>query len=41
MIVSDMAKQLELALKNENNVSYVRENHDEFMDEAPKKNSTS
>ena len=39
--VSDMAKQLELALKNENNVSYVRENHDEFMDEAPKKNSTS
>lgn len=29
--VSDMAKQLELALKNENNVSYVRENHDEFM----------
>ena len=39
--VSDMAKQLELALKNENNVSYVRENHDEFMDEEPKKNSTS
>lgn len=31
VIVSDMAKQLELALKNENNVSYVRENHEEFM----------
>ena len=31
VIVSDMAKQLELALKNENNVSYVQENHDEFM----------
>ena len=29
--VSDMAKRLELALKNENNVSYVQENHDEFM----------
>ena len=29
--VSEMAKQLELALKNENNVSYVQENHDEFM----------
>ena len=28
---SDMAKQLELALKKENNVSYVQENHDEFM----------
>ena len=28
---SDMAKQLELAIKNENNVSYVQENHDEFM----------
>ena len=31
MTVSDMAKRLELALKNENNVSYVQENHDEFM----------
>lgn len=31
MVPSDMAKQLELALKNENNVSYVQENHDEFM----------
>lgn len=31
MIVSDMAKQLELALKNENNVSYVQEHHEEFM----------
>ncbi|MCI7130936.1 MAG: ATP-binding protein [Lachnospiraceae bacterium] len=29
--VSEMAKQLELALKNENNVSYVQEHHDEFM----------
>ena len=29
--VSDMAKRLELAIKNENNVSYVQENHDEFM----------
>ncbi|MCI7813471.1 MAG: ATP-binding protein, partial [Robinsoniella sp.] len=28
---SDMAKQLELALKNDNNVSYVQENHDKFM----------
>ncbi|MDD6570907.1 MAG: response regulator [Thermoflexaceae bacterium] len=28
---SEMAKQLELALKNENNVSYVQEHHDEFM----------
>ena len=31
MTVSDMAKRLEHALKNENNVSYVRENHEEFM----------
>ena len=31
MVVSDMAKRLELALKNENNVSYVQEHHDEFM----------
>ncbi|MDD6810994.1 MAG: ATP-binding protein, partial [Lachnospiraceae bacterium] len=31
MTASDMAKQLELALKNENNVSYVQENHEEFM----------
>ena len=29
--VSEMAKQLELALKNDNQVSYVKENHDEFM----------
>ena len=29
--VSEMAKQLELALKNDNHVSYVQENHDEFM----------
>ena len=33
MSVSDKAKQLELALVNENNVSYVQENHDEFMKE--------
>ena len=33
MSVSDRAKQLELALVNENNVSYVQENHDEFMKE--------
>ena len=26
-----MAKKLELALKNENNVSYVQAHHDEFM----------
>ena len=31
MTASDMAKQLELALKNENNVSYVQEHHEEFM----------
>ncbi|MDD6037021.1 MAG: hypothetical protein PUC30_12695 [Lachnospiraceae bacterium] len=31
MGVSDMAKKLELALKKENNVSYVQENHEEFM----------
>ncbi|MGN0386782.1 MAG: ATP-binding protein [Lachnospiraceae bacterium] len=31
MVPSDMAKQLELALKNENNVSYVQAHHDEFM----------
>ena len=31
MSVSDLAKQLELALKNDNNVSYVQENHEEFM----------
>ena len=31
MTASDMAKQLELALKNDNNVSYVKENHGEFM----------
>ena len=31
MTASDMAKQLELALKNDNNVSYVKENHEEFM----------
>ena len=31
VIPSDMAKQLELALKNENDVSYVQEHHDEFM----------
>ncbi|MGN0425507.1 MAG: ATP-binding protein [Acetatifactor sp.] len=31
MTASDMAKQLELALKNDNNVSYVRENHAEFL----------
>lgn len=31
MVVSDMAKRLELALKNENNVSYVQENHEKFM----------
>ena len=29
--VSEMAKQLELALKNENNVSYVQAHHEEFM----------
>ena len=29
--VSEIAKQLELALKNENDVSYVQEHHDEFM----------
>lgn len=33
---SDKAKQLELAIKNENNISYVRENHDEFMKEYEK-----
>ena len=31
MKVSEMAKQLELALKNDNNVSYVQEHHEEFM----------
>ena len=31
MVVSDMAKRLELALKNDNHVSYVQESHDEFM----------
>ena len=31
MKVSEMAKQLELALKIENNVSYVQEHHEEFM----------
>lgn len=31
MKVSEMAKQLELALKNENNVSYVQEHHEEFI----------
>ena len=30
---SDMAKRLELALKNDNDVSYVQENHDKFMKE--------
>ena len=29
--VSEMAKQLELALKNENNISYVQAHHEEFM----------
>ena len=29
--VSDMARQLELALKIDNNVSYVQEHHEEFM----------
>lgn len=29
--VSEMAKQLELALKNDQNVSYVQENHDKFL----------
>lgn len=28
---SEMAKQLELALKNENDVSYVQEHHEEFL----------
>ena len=28
---SELAKRLELALKNDNNVSYVRENHAEFL----------
>lgn len=31
MTPSDLAKRLELALKNDNNVSYVRENHAEFL----------
>lgn len=31
MTASDMAKQLELALKNDNNVSYVQAHHEEFM----------
>ncbi|MDD6037266.1 MAG: ATP-binding protein [bacterium] len=31
MRVSEMAKQIELALKNDNHVSYVREHHEEFM----------
>ena len=31
MTVSDMAKQLELALKKDNNVSYVQENHEQFL----------
>ena len=31
MTASDMAKKLELALKNDNNVTYVKENHEEFM----------
>ena len=31
MTVSDMAKQLELSLENDNNVSYVKENHGKFM----------
>ena len=30
--VSEMAKQLEFALKNDNHVSYVQEHHDEFME---------
>lgn len=29
--VSEMEKQLELALKNDQNVSYVQENHDKFL----------
>ena len=29
--VSEMAKQLEHALKDENNVSYVQEHHEEFL----------
>lgn len=31
MKVSEMAKQLELALKNENNVAYVQEYHEDFI----------
>ena len=31
--VSDMAKKLEYALKYDNDVSYVQENHDKFMKE--------
>lgn len=31
MKVSEMAKQLELALKNENNVPYVQEHHEDFI----------
>ncbi|MGN1084840.1 MAG: Hpt domain-containing protein, partial [Lachnospiraceae bacterium] len=31
MQVSEMAKQLELALKIDNNVTYVQEHHEEFM----------
>ena len=31
MKVSEMAKQLELSLKIENNVSYVQKHHEEFM----------
>ena len=33
---SDAAKRLELALKNDNDVSYVRENHNEFLKEYEK-----
>ena len=32
MKVSEMAKQLELALKLDNNVTYVQEHHEEFME---------
>ncbi len=30
-LMPEMAKQLELALKNENNVFYVQAHHEEFM----------
>ena len=31
MEASDMAKELELAIKNDNNIAYVQEHHAEFI----------